>query len=176
MWKSCFEGSRHLKQLIFENGSKLLTIGHSALAGCESLASIVIPPQVAVIEDEAFTGCSELEYCLLTEEASLVTIGKAAFADCHSLSFFDIPRMVESIGQDCFKKCFPLSRLTFDSADSLKRVLGQMVLDSALEHFGFSEISSVFTIEVTEGGVNLEFPGWSSVVDADSHLTIVKAM
>jgi hypothetical protein len=64
----------------------------------------------------------------------------------------------------------------FGSGDSIKKVVGEMTLDEALEHFGFNDISSVFMIEVTEGGVDLKLPGLSSVVDTDSPLTIIKVI
>jgi hypothetical protein len=82
--------------------------------------------------------------------------------------------MVESIGHNCFAKAGVLSQLKFGSGDSLRRVVGQMSLDAALEHLGFSETTSLFRIEVTQGGE--EFPGWSSVVDADLDLTIIHAI
>jgi hypothetical protein len=174
--RSCFQDSRHLQHVIFENGSRLRRIGVSAFADCENLAGIVIPASVEIIEDEAFKGCSGMEGWMLDEEAALVMIGKKAIAECRSLRSFAVPAIVESIGQGCFAKCFALFRLRFGSANSLKRVVGEMKLDDALEHFGFDEISSLFRIEVTQGGLDLEFPGWSSVVDADSHLIIVEAI
>jgi hypothetical protein len=174
--KCCFEGSKRLEQIIFANGSRLRTIGPSALSGCKFLTGIAIPASVEIIGEEAFKACTGLENCFLDENASLVRIEMAAFAKCTSLRFFCVPRMVESIGQNCFAKDHVLSRLKFDSSDSLRKVVGPMSLDEALGHFGFNEISSVFGIEIAQGGVDLEFPGWSSLVDPDSHLTIIQAI
>jgi hypothetical protein len=174
--KSCFEYCCHVESIIFENGSKLRLIGCSAFCRCTSLSSIEIPASIEIIEDEAFNGCIQREYCLLDDRASLVTIGKAAFAECSSLTSLDIPMMVESIGYNCFKDCSPLSRLTFASANSLRKVVGDMSLDMAFEHFGFNDLSCLFSIEVTEETIDLDFLKWYSVVRADSHLKISRAI
>jgi hypothetical protein len=178
--KSCFEKCKHLERVVFENGSKLRRIGPCALSGCEFLASIAIPALVDIIEDEAFKDCPELEYCLLDENGSLVRIGKEAFAKCSSLRFIEVPKSIESIGQNCFAEADVLCGLKFGSANSLRRVFGETSLNNALDNIGLSEISSDFTIEVSHGGIDsepdLEFPGWSSVFDADSSLTIFQAI
>jgi hypothetical protein len=140
------------------------------------LTGIAIPGSVEIIEDDAFKECPELEYCLLDEDASLVRIGRAAFAECLSLRFFHIPSRVESIGQNCFKDCSALSRLRFYCGNSLKELVGGVTLDTALTNFGFDAISSIFILEVTETGTYLDFPGWSSVFDEDSHLTLIQPL
>jgi hypothetical protein len=111
---------------------------------------------------------------MMDENASLVRIERAAFAKCTSLRFFDIPMKVESIGHNCFKKCFPLSQLKFASGDSLRKVVGEMGLDEAMYHFGLNETSSVLSIEIGRGGVNLEFSGWSSVVTENSQIALLQ--
>jgi hypothetical protein len=45
-------------------------------------------------------------------------------------------------------------------------------LDEALGHFGFTEISNMFRIEVGEDGSDLSFPGWVPVADEGPHLTL----
>jgi hypothetical protein len=172
--KSCFEQCRDLARMIFEDGTKLRMIGLSAFSGCAALYGIAIPASVEIIEDEAFKGCFALVYCLIDEDAKLVRIGTGVFAKCDSLTSFYVPERVESIGQDCFEACSPLSVLRFGSANALKAVVGQMILDRALEHIGFSGLSTVFRIEVAQGGSDLEFPGWSSSLEADSHVTFVR--
>jgi hypothetical protein len=174
--KSCFESCEHLAQVLFDAASKLRRMSCSAFSKCGSLASIAIPASVENIEDEAFNECNAMDYCLMDEDASLIKIGNAAFAECLSLRFLGITRLVESIGQDCFRKGLPLSGLGFDSGDSLKKVVDQMGLDVALKTFGINEVSTVFSIEVAQGGEGFEFPGWSSFTSADSRLRLVKAM
>jgi hypothetical protein len=49
-----------------------------------------------------------------------------------------------------------------------------ITLDEALEHFGVIDICGLFRIEVEEAVSDLSFPGWISVADASSHLTLAR--
>jgi hypothetical protein len=161
--KSCFEGCRQIDQIDFEIGSELERIGPAAVRDCESLPSIHIPSSVTILSESAFEGCRELESCLIDEDSSLVAIGATTFAKCTSLRSFSIPRRVEEIGRNCFNGCIHLDRLAFGSSESLKQVVGDRSLDEALDDFGVSANSSLFRIEVEDGGAEFEFPGWVSV-------------
>jgi hypothetical protein len=171
--KSCFEQCRNLESIVFDPESKLTRIGRSAIAGCELLTSVEIPASVEVIEASAFKGCQGLEYCSMDEKSVLVRIGMEAFAECDSIRSFDVPRYVEEIGQNCFRKCTSLSRLRFGSDDSLTKMIGFVRLDQVLENMGFKDISTVFRIEFNEAKVGLGFPGWVSVDDGSSNLTLL---
>jgi hypothetical protein len=141
------------------------------------LIRIEIPASVEIVEESSFEGCSELESCLIAENSSLVTIGARAFAGCTSLRFFHFPPQVREIGTHCFIGCIHLYQLEFPSSESLKTIVGDRSLDDALYEFGVSESSSLLRIEVEDGGVELEFAGWSSVSggdDGDFHLTLVR--
>jgi hypothetical protein len=72
----------HLYEVIFESGTKLNTIGPSALSDCKSLVRIAIPASVERIEKSAFKRCDELASCLMNENSILVTIGANAFEEC----------------------------------------------------------------------------------------------
>jgi hypothetical protein len=167
MGKSCFERCKHIDQIDFEPGSELDRIGPAALRDCRSLSSIEIPTSVRIVEESSFEGCTELESCFLNEDSSLVAIGATAFAKCASLRSFDIPGQVGEIGSNCFTKCNYLYRLRFHSSESLKKVIGDRSLDDALGQCGVSADSSLFRIEVDDGGVELQIPGWVSAQDDD---------
>jgi hypothetical protein len=169
--KSCFESCNRIERIDFENGSRLKTIGAFALSNCESLMSIVIPPALEVIEEAALKGCNMLEDCSIDENAMLVVIENEAFAGCHSLTSFVVPRRVQAIGLNCFGECVCLHRLMFESAESLKKVVGDVALDDRLGSIGLGEISNAFRIKVNHPGGELEFPGWESV-DYVSHVTL----
>jgi hypothetical protein len=174
--KSCCERCKHLDQIRFEIGSELERIGPCALRDCESLSSVEIPASVAVIEKYAFEGCDGLESCSIDEDSSLVTIGYAAFAKCASLRSFAIPRRVGEISNGCFIGSMYLYRLKFKSSESLKRVVHDRSMDDALYELGVSTSSGLFEIEVEDGGVELQFPGWVSVPadERNLHLTLVR--
>jgi hypothetical protein len=111
--------------------------------------------------------------CLLAENAHLVRIEREALSKCCSLRSFYIPRSIEVIGENCFSKCVSLRRLTFASGESLKRMADDLTLDEALDTFGFDEIMGLLSIEIEGGGACSDFPGWSSVADDDSHVTLI---
>jgi hypothetical protein len=173
--KSCFEGCDHLDNIYFEPGSELERIDRSALRRCVSLESIEIPGSVTIIGENSFEGCSELETCLIAEDSSLVAIGGRAFAECTSLKSFSIPGLVAVIGGNCFSECNHLYRLKFGSSTFLKTVVGDRSLDDALYDFGVSINSSLFGLDIVDGGLELNFPGWISVHDGDGnlHLSLV---
>jgi hypothetical protein len=128
---------------------------------------------VEVIEEAALRGCCGLESCSVFENADLLQIDKEALSECSSLRSFYIPRSVEGIGDNCFQKCCSLHRLRFASVESLKKFVDNLTLDEALEKFGFEESGSDFRLEFDVEEVHFEFSGWSSVVDGDSHMTLV---
>jgi hypothetical protein len=176
--KSSFEGCRELDRIDFEIGAELERIGPAALRDCVSLVSIEIPASVKSIEEAAFERCTELESCLMDRESSLVTIGARAFANCTSLRSFSIPRQVAGIGSECFTGCIYLSRLEFMSSESLKRVIGDLSLDCALDTFAVNSRSGLFRIDVNDGQVELIFAGWARNpvcgAGGDLHLSLVQ--
>jgi hypothetical protein len=173
--KSCFESCDHIQGIVFEPGSKLRQIGRSAFLGCAFLTSIAIPASVEMIEESAFKNCDGMEECLMNSDAHLLKIGKEAFADCRSLRSFCFPKTVREIDENCFCGCGPLHLLVFETGESLKNIVGDGALDEALEHIGFTDISSLFQIEVNEAGVHFDFPGWVSVDDGDSTVVLIQA-
>jgi hypothetical protein len=165
---------KYLTELIIESGSRLRKISRSALSGCDSLRSIVVPASVSGIEEFAFKACIGLEKCSIHKDAILVRIGQEAFAGCSCLRSFYVPMNVEAIGENCFKGCVSLSRLKFGSGETLKKIARDTTLDEALERLGLIVILSLFRIEVEDDPADLEFPGWIPVADASSHLTLAR--
>jgi hypothetical protein len=171
--KSCFESLKYLTELKFAIGSKLRRISRSALTGCDSLRCIVMPSSVTEIEEFAFKDCFVLEECSIPRDAILTKIGEA-FAGCSCLRLFYVPKNAEGIEENFFTKCRSLFRLMLGSGDTLKRIMKNRTLDEVLENLGITEISSLFRIEVEEDGSDLSFPGWISVDDESSHLTLAR--
>jgi hypothetical protein len=63
------------------------------------------------------------------------------------------------IGRNCFQEYIHLCRLKFRSLESLNIVVGHRSLDDALYETGVNWGSSLFRIEVEDGGVELNFSG-----------------
>jgi hypothetical protein len=131
---------------------------------------------VTEIEEFAFKECLGLEECSIAKDAILVRIGDEAFSGCICLRSFYVPKHVEGMGANCFTECRSLSGLQFGSGDTLKSLVSDLTLDEALKHLGFSEITRQFRIEVDDDVSDLSFPGWISVADESSHLTLIRAI
>ena len=82
------------------------TATNTLLAGC---MNTVIPETVALIGDNAFSGCFMLTKVIIPK--SVKTIGNYAFAECPSLSSINIPTTVTSIGEASFSGCSALTAL-----------------------------------------------------------------
>lgn len=69
--ESTFYGCSKLVEVVFEEGSKLTSIGWGAFYSCSSLASIVIPSSVTNMESDVFSDCTSLTiYCEVTSRPS----------------------------------------------------------------------------------------------------------
>jgi hypothetical protein len=135
------------------------------------LEIIDIPSSVTIIDDGSFEGCTEHESCLIADKYRLVSIGARAFAKCTSLRSFSVPPLVGEINSTCFTECIHLYELKFMSSECLKRVIGDRLLDDVLDEFGVTGSSSLFRIDVEDGGgVELKFQGWSQVGDCEGDL------
>jgi hypothetical protein len=124
-----------------------------------------------MIEESAFEKCDGLDDCRLDGNGLLFRIGKEAFAECCSLPSFDIPRNLEEVGRNCFINCVRLSWLRFFNGGSLKKIVGDVTVDDALDNIGFTELSTAFKIERFDVASEMDFgfPGWSLINDEDLH-------
>eukprot|EP00035_Acanthoeca_spectabilis_P003268 m.92161 g.92161 ORF g.92161 m.92161 type:complete len:642 (-) comp12020_c0_seq2:166-2091(-) len=115
-------------------------IGSSAFALCESLVSMVIPDQVADL-NETFAGCVSLETVVLPAQlksmvrafskceklreialpSGLETVEHCSFEACIILEHITIPCSVISIGQCAFSDCHSLAEVTFEVDESGNR-------------------------------------------------------
>ena len=94
-----YEGCGILESVIFEEGSKLKTIGSSAFQFCRSLAEINLDAckELETIGDCAFYICKSLTEIDLDACQKLVTIDSCAFYDT-GLTLIHIPASVKEIG------------------------------------------------------------------------------
>ena len=107
-----FSDCKDLEEVLFEEGSKLVTIGESAFRECRSLESIEIPNSVTYIGDYAFCYCTSLES--ITIPNGVTAIGSCAFASCSSLTNIEIPNNVTSLERYAFYNCPSLEEVYYD--------------------------------------------------------------
>ena len=128
-----------LENILFEENSKLESIGYYTFGICESLTSITIPSIVTSIGDNAFSNCTGLTSITIPsgvtsigyrafysctglntitfeEGSELKSIGDSAFSGCSSLISIAIPESVTSIGSSAFRNCTGLTSITIPSS------------------------------------------------------------
>lgn len=93
-------GVNGFRNVVFEEGSNITTIGEQCFIDCDIITKIVLPDTVTTIEEAAFYTCEDLEYVILPE--GLQTIERYAFAVCDELAYMYIPDSVTSIGTSAF--------------------------------------------------------------------------
>jgi hypothetical protein len=173
---AAFRDCVELESCQIPQDSILKRIGNDAFSGCQSLMSFSLPPSVTIISEKCFAMCTGLESCEIATNASLRRIEREAFSECRVLKSFHVPQSIEEICDDCFRECCSLYRLVFGSGESFTKFVFDSTLDGALERIGFDEISTFFQIEIEDCGPYAEFPGWSSVSDDSSHLTLTQTI
>ena len=105
-----------------------------------SIEEIVLPNNVNVIDDYAFSYCRKLKSLIIPE--GVVAIGNNAFEGCHSLNSLVIPNSVKTIGQESF---------TYSGIQTI-------TLPSSINSIskGMFSHSSLKNIKVPEGVISIE--------------------
>ena len=107
-------------------------IPSKSLQNKKLMTQIILPDNLTVIREGAFSGCSNLTSIVLPH--SLKVIAKKSFYECTSLTSIEIPSSVISIEDMAFSKCTRLSEIklneglrsigksTFSSCSSLEEI------------------------------------------------------
>lgn len=92
-----FDGCKDLREVVFEEGSRLRTIGKNAFRNCRSLAEIAFPDGLERIGMYAFqgTGFQRLEF-----PGSLRVLSQGTFQGCKSLRRAEFHEGLETLGTD----------------------------------------------------------------------------
>lgn len=106
-----FENCKNLKNVNFENGSKLEYVMDGAFEGCSSLESIVLPASLNVVGCWMFAGCTNLKSVSFESDSSCFYVGLHAFEDCESLEYINLPATVTEIDEKAFINCYSLSKV-----------------------------------------------------------------
>ena len=118
------------------DGSKTLTFGDYAFAGCSALTSISLPDRLSGISSYAFYADAALSDIELG--SNLSAIGSYAFAQT-AIEEIDIPDTVSEIGANAFDGCLSLIRVAFPSS---MKVIGSSI---------FSNCPALSEVEIPEG-------------------------
>ena len=99
--KSAFYNNSNLRNVSFESGSHLTSIGELAFSDSENLTSITIPSSVTSIGNNAFYNSKNLSNITFESGSHLTSIGNYAFGYIGQTSI-TIPSSVTSIGTRAF--------------------------------------------------------------------------
>ena len=92
-----FRNCKNLKEVVFEEGSKLQVIGKGAFYGCIALTKVSFPEGLESIGVSAF---QEAGLQSVIFPASLRTVGQGAFAKCEGLREVVMNDGLEVVGAD----------------------------------------------------------------------------
>lgn len=146
-----FADRMDIKEVRFESGSKLKTIGEYSFLGCGNLMAIKLPESLATLGEGCFRECAISKLTIPTNvraipkamcawnnnlesvklPSRLSDIGSHAFAYCGELNHIAIPATVTHIGSNAFSRC---------------RSLVEVVLPGGmkeLESYAFSDCESL---------------------------------
>lgn len=118
--ESAFEGDWELKTVLMP--PSITYIGNEAFSG-SSLTSIDIPASVTVVGISAFQSCSRLES--VTFSGSVEEIGREAFYSCRNLESVTFSGDVGEIGEEAFYSCSNLKSVAFGGSVG---EIGELVL------------------------------------------------
>lgn len=92
---------------------EITIIGEGAFSGCSELTDIEISSKVTTIESNAFSGCAGLTS--VSNMSGVTSIGYAAFGGCSSLVEIRIPQGVTSLSERVFCGCSSLKAMKIPS-------------------------------------------------------------
>ena len=93
---------RNLAEVVFEEGSKLQTIGWGAFGYCNSLTEVTIPASVKRLDWYAFYYCTSLKTVNFGADSLLSTIGGYAFWNDAALKSFYVPDGLSKVEENGF--------------------------------------------------------------------------
>ena len=98
------------------NGSNYTVTKISNLTNCSTLTSIILPPSITILDNNAFENCTSL--LNITIPNSVIDIGTNAFKNCTSLSGVTLPSIFKNntIPVSMFNGCIGLTTISIPSS------------------------------------------------------------
>lgn len=158
-----------------ENGKHL-----SAFASCQSLKDVVFGPEVTIIPDYIFDGCSAIERVIIPSKVR--SIGSFSFKDCNDLTMIDYrAENCESVTSDGSTQSGLSSKtlVTLIIAEGVRNIppyafdgctrLSAVNLPSTVEtigHFAFADCASLKKIVIPAGIKNIDGGAFQGCLNA----------
>lgn len=103
-----------LKEVVFEEGSRVTAIGDYTFANCKSLESFTIPKSMQKVGENAFYKCESLATLSFEEGGAGVSFGSGAFSNCTALTSVYLPASVTELSFSVFDGCSNLAGVYVD--------------------------------------------------------------
>jgi hypothetical protein len=110
-----FNGCTALENVVFETGSRLISLGANIFADTPALKEVVLPGNLRSVGRSCFENSGVQIIDLPT---TVTIIGDYAFLDCNALTTANFPNC-ESIGIDAFYNCDALTTADFPNCTSI---------------------------------------------------------
>ncbi|MBR5101659.1 MAG: leucine-rich repeat protein, partial [Muribaculaceae bacterium] len=141
--------------------SNLTAIEQAAFAGCDRLATVNIPSDLAAIGDYAFTATAITS---ITLHNNVISVGEGAFANCPKLAtatinnadigdnaFLNCAKLatvtlgtgVKAIGNGAFQGCKLLQNLTFSGTNNITTIGNKAFLASGINQLNLAQFSKL---------------------------------
>ena len=108
---SAFEGCTTLASIVVPSG---VTIIDGSFSGCTSLVSVTLPNTLVEICGGTFNSCTSLETIILPNSVKIV--GNMAFAFCPKLKSVTLSNTLEELGNEVFFNCTSLEHIVLPSS------------------------------------------------------------
>lgn len=211
-----FDRCSNLKEVIFEDVDSITSIGEYAFSQCgitsftisknlnklenaifysSDLESIIIPNNIEIIENNAFSHCSNLKEIEFEENSKLTKIGQNAFNQsivseivipnsveyiddsafnyCRSLEHIQLSNSLKHLGNDVFVDCSNLKELTLP--DSLE-FIGETILERSSDTIGLEKLTIPYLGQTNEeNGMGLAYTFGDKYYDGSLEVIITKA-
>lgn len=134
--EAAFKDCIALEAVYFATGSKLLTIGAEAFAGCINLgiganaATLTLPASVEEIGASAFKGCSALKKVDLSS-TKITIVRQSTFENATALEEVKLSDIVVTLTQDAFAGCTMLETFTVPQNSALLNINISAIDDTA---------------------------------------------
>lgn len=156
----CFLGDSNLKNVIFEDGSRLTWLGEYVFRGCSSLETVNLPNTLTSVGLGCFSDCRSLKTCHLGDNLS--EIGSAIFWECNELTESEVIGSVPNM-KNIYVRCPKLKRVVLGDKNGTPGI-------TTIENCG---ISMCKNLEYLELGASIDTLETHALVELDSLKVLV---
>ena len=123
-----FAEMTNLKEITFEDGSAVTTLGKGAFANATGLRTFKVPATMKYIGDKAFDNATALKTITFAENGAELTFGNYVFNDCTALYEVYLPSTIVKLNLGVFDGCVNISKVEVDENNANYKDIDGVVL------------------------------------------------